>query len=58
MLDISNILDWCMYLKNALLNAFFFAFDFVLAHGIANAMGETDVNEAHLITEVPQNREF
>jgi hypothetical protein len=47
MLDISNILDWCMYLKNALLNTFFFASDFVLARGIANAMGETDVNEAH-----------
>jgi hypothetical protein len=27
--------DWCMYL------------DFVLVHGMANAMGEIDVNEAH-----------
>jgi hypothetical protein len=39
--------DWCMYLNNALLNTFFFASDFVLVHGMANAMGETDVNEAH-----------
>jgi hypothetical protein len=39
--------DWCMYLNNALLNTFFFASDFVLVHGMASAMGETDVNEAH-----------
>jgi hypothetical protein len=39
--------DWCMYLNNALLNTFFFASDFVLVHGMANAMGETDVNDAH-----------
>jgi hypothetical protein len=39
--------DWCMYLNDALLNSFFFASDFVLVHGMANAMGETDVNEAH-----------
>ena len=39
--------DWCMYLNNALLNTFFFASDFVLVHGMANAMGEPDVNEAH-----------
>jgi len=39
--------DWCMYLNDALLNTFFFASDFVLVHGMANAMGETDVNEAH-----------
>jgi hypothetical protein len=39
--------DWCIYLDNALLNSFFFASDFVLVHGMANAMGETDVNEAH-----------
>jgi hypothetical protein len=36
-----------MYLNDALLNSFFFASDFVLVHGMANAMGETDVNEAH-----------
>lgn len=39
--------DWCMYLNDALLNTFFFASDFVLVHGMANAMGESDVNEAH-----------
>jgi hypothetical protein len=39
--------DWCMYLNDALLNTFFFASDFVLIHGMANAMGESDVNEAH-----------
>jgi hypothetical protein len=39
--------DWCMYLDNALLNTFFFASDFVLVHGMANAMGKTDINEAH-----------
>jgi hypothetical protein len=39
--------DWCIYLNDALLNTFFFASDFVLVHGMVNAMGETDVNEAH-----------
>src|SRR6516165_11325743 len=39
--------DWCMYFNDALLNTHFFVSDFVLAHGIANAMAETDVNEAH-----------
>lgn len=39
--------DWCMYLNDALLNTFFFASDFVLVHGMANAMGEVDVNTAH-----------
>jgi len=39
--------DWCMYLDNALLNTFFFASDFVLVHGMANAMSEANVNEAH-----------
>jgi hypothetical protein len=39
--------DWCMYLNDALLNTFFFVSDFVLVHGMAHAMGETDVNEAH-----------
>jgi hypothetical protein len=39
--------DWCMYLNDTLLNTFFFASDFVLVHGMANAMGEADVNEAH-----------
>lgn len=39
--------DWCMYVQDALLNSFFFVSDHVLVHGMANAMGETDVNEAH-----------
>jgi hypothetical protein len=39
--------DWCMYLNDGLLNTFFFASDHVLVHGMANAMSETDVNEAH-----------
>jgi hypothetical protein len=39
--------DWCMYLNDALLNTHFFVSDFVLVHGMANAMGETNVNEAH-----------
>jgi hypothetical protein len=39
--------DWCMYFNDALLNTFFFASDFVLIHGMANAMGERDVNDAH-----------
>jgi hypothetical protein len=39
--------DWCIYLNDVLLNTFFFASDFVLVHGVTNAMGENDVNEAH-----------
>jgi hypothetical protein len=39
--------DWCMYLNNALLNTFFFVSDFVFVYGMASAMGETDVSEAH-----------
>ena len=39
--------DWCMYLDSTLLNTFFFASDFVIVHGMSNALGETDVNEAH-----------
>jgi hypothetical protein len=42
-----NETDWCIYLQDALLNTFFFASDFVLVHGMANAMSETNVNEAH-----------
>ena len=34
-------------MDNALLNTFFFASDFVLVHGMANAMSEANVNEAH-----------
>ena len=36
-----------MYFNKALLNTFFFVSDFVLVHGMANALSETDVNEAH-----------
>ena len=39
--------DWCMYLESTLLNTFFFASDFVIVHGMAKALGETDINEAH-----------
>jgi hypothetical protein len=39
--------DWCIYLNDALLNTFFFVSDFVLVHGMTNAMGELDVNTAH-----------
>jgi hypothetical protein len=39
--------DWCMYLESSLLNTFFFASDFVIVHGMAKALGETDMNEAH-----------
>jgi hypothetical protein len=36
-----------MYLESSLLNTFFFASDFVIVHGMAKALGETDMNEAH-----------
>lgn len=39
--------NWCIYMTPALLNAFFFVSDFVLVHGMANALKEDDVNEAH-----------
>jgi len=39
--------NWCIYMTPALLNAFFFVSDFVLVHGMANALNESDVNEAH-----------
>jgi hypothetical protein len=39
--------NWCIYLNPALLNAFFFVSGFVLVHGMANALKENDVNEAH-----------
>jgi Rod binding domain-containing protein len=39
--------DWSIYFSKALLNTFFFVSDFVLVHGMANALGESDVNEAH-----------
>jgi hypothetical protein len=39
--------NWCIYMTPALLNAFFFVSDFVFVHGMANALEESDVNEAH-----------
>ena len=39
--------DWAVYFNTALLNTFFFVSDFVLVHGMANALSEADVNEAH-----------
>jgi hypothetical protein len=39
--------DWAIYLNKALLNTFFFVSDFVLVHGMANALAEANVNEAH-----------
>jgi hypothetical protein len=39
--------DWAVYFNKALLNTFFFVSDFVLVHGMANALAEADVNEAH-----------
>lgn len=39
--------DWAAYFNTALLNTFFFVSDFVLVQGMAEALGEPDVNEAH-----------
>jgi hypothetical protein len=39
--------NWCIYMTPALSNAFFFVSDFVLVHGMSNALEEPDVNEAH-----------
>lgn len=39
--------DWAIYFNKALLNTFFFVSDFVLVHGMANALEEADVNAAH-----------
>ena len=45
--DGSEAADWAIYFNNALLNTFFFLSDFVLVHGMANALAEVDVDEAH-----------
>ncbi|MET4476737.1 hypothetical protein ABIB66_001253 [Bradyrhizobium sp. F1.13.3] len=42
----SEVADWAIYFNNALLNTFFFVSDFVLVHGMANALPEADANEA------------
>jgi hypothetical protein len=39
--------NWSTYLSTTLLNCFFFASDFVMAHGIMLAVKETDVIRAH-----------
>jgi hypothetical protein len=39
--------DWSVLFNRALLNTSFFVSDFVLVHGIADALKETDVNVAH-----------
>jgi hypothetical protein len=39
--------NWSTYLSTTLLNCFFFASDFVMAHGIMLAVKETDLIEAH-----------
>ncbi|WP_316158715.1 MULTISPECIES: hypothetical protein [unclassified Bradyrhizobium] len=39
--------DWAVYFNTALLNTFFFVSDYVVVHGMADALGEPDVNEAH-----------
>jgi hypothetical protein len=44
--DGSEDADWAVYFNVALLNTFFFVSDFVLVHGMANALSEADVNEA------------
>jgi hypothetical protein len=46
-LDNSDDADWNVYMSRTLLNCFFFGSDFVVSHGIAKALGETDVLEAH-----------
>jgi hypothetical protein len=38
--------DWNWYLPPALVNSFYFASDFVILHGILNAIGETNLIEA------------
>lgn len=39
--------DWAVYFNAALLNTFFFVSDYVLVHGMAEVLGEPDVNKAH-----------
>jgi|GraSoiStandDraft_4_1057263.scaffolds.fasta_scaffold486503_1 hypothetical protein len=39
--------DWSLYMSNTLLNCFFFVSDFVIAHGITRAVGETDILDGH-----------
>jgi hypothetical protein len=39
--------DWAVYFNKALLNTFYFVSDYVFVHGMAEALREPDVNEAH-----------
>ena len=39
--------DWSIYFCRTLLNCFFFMSDFIIAHGMANAVGEGDLIKAH-----------
>jgi hypothetical protein len=39
--------DWGVYLTRTLLNSFYFVSDYVFAHGIANAVGDANVDDAH-----------
>jgi hypothetical protein len=43
----SEDIDWSIFFNQALLNTFFFVSDYVLVHGITDALKETDVNAAH-----------
>ena len=45
--DESEPENWSLYFSRALLNCYFFASDFVIAHGITKAVGETDILKAH-----------
>jgi hypothetical protein len=39
--------EWNWFLSDAVLNSFFFASDVVIAHGMMNAAGSNDLNNAH-----------
>jgi hypothetical protein len=41
--------EWAIYLSSGLMNCFFFMSDMVIAHGMTEALGHTDVNEAHRV---------
>ena len=43
----SEDVDWSVFFNRALLNTFFFVSDYVLVHGIADILKESDVNVAH-----------
>jgi hypothetical protein len=39
--------NWDVYFSKRLTNCFFFVSDFVVAHGMTSAIGETDLLQAH-----------